>query len=82
MKLFDVKDEVVTINIDTNFLRQFNRTSSGKINYDEYNEFLSEKVKNGNQDAVIKAINIIKKILVKNGCSNYEEFKYKNLGKN
>lgn len=74
MKLFEIKNDVVTINIDTNFLKKYNKTSTKKINYDEYNEYLSEKTKNGNQDAVIKSINIIKKLLLKSGCTSYEEF--------
>lgn len=77
MKLFEVKNDIVTINIDTNFLKKYNKMNKKGIGYEEYNEYLSEKVKNGNQDAIIKSINIIKKLLVKNGCSNYEEFKKK-----
>lgn len=74
MKLFEVKDDIVTINIDTKFLKKYNRTTTKKINYDEFNEYLSEKAKNENQDAVIKSINIIKKLLLKSGCNSYEEF--------
>lgn len=77
MKLFEVKGDIVTINIDTNFIKENNRVANKKINADELNEYLSEKVKNGNQDAIIKSINIIKKILLKSGCSSYEEFKRK-----
>lgn len=77
MKLFEVKGDIVTININTDFLKKHNKTSTKKINYDEYNEYLSEKTKNGNQDAVIKSINIIKKLFLKNGCTSYEEFNLK-----
>jgi len=36
--------------------------------------FLIEKLKNGNQDAIMKSINIVKNILLKSGCTNYEQF--------
>ncbi len=74
MKLIETKNNIVTINIDLEFLKKYNKKSNTKINYDEYNEFLAEKCINGNQDAIMKTINIIKNLLVKNGCSNYEEF--------
>ena len=61
MKLFEVKKDIVTINIDTKFLKEYNKTNKKGIGYEDYNEYLSEKVKNGNQDAILKSINIIKK---------------------
>lgn len=77
MKLFEVRGDIVTINIDTNFIKENNKVPTKKIGAEEYNEYLSEKVKNGNQDAIVKSINLIKKILLKSGCSSYEEFKRK-----
>lgn len=78
MKLFEIKNNIVSINLDLEFLKKYNKKGNTKINYDEYNEFLAEKCINGNLDAIIKTINIIKKLLVKNGCSNYEQFVKKN----
>jgi len=78
VKLFEVKGDIVTISIDTNILRQLNKQKpKTKIDYGDYNEFLIEKLKNGNKDAIVKAIDIMKKILVKSGCSDYEQLKRK-----
>mgnify|MGYP000304486961 CR=1 FL=1 len=74
MKLFEVKNDIVTINIDANIIRKFNvNKTKSKIDYGDCNEVLIDKLKNGNQDAIIKAIGIIKKTLVKSGCSTYEQ---------
>lgn len=45
MKLFEVKKDIVTINIDTKFLKEYNKTNKKGIGYEDYNEYLSEKVK-------------------------------------
>ncbi len=75
MELFEIKDNIVTINIDTNVLKNFNTTvSKSKMDFGDYNDFLIEKLKNGNQDVIIKSINIVKNILLKSGCTNYEQF--------
>lgn len=79
MELFEIKDNIVTINIDTNALKKFNTTvSKSKMDFGDYNDFLIEKLKNGNQDAIMKSINIVKNILSKSGCTNYEQF-YKKI---
>lgn len=79
MKLIETKNNIVTINLDLEFLKKFNKKAKSKINYNEYNEFLAEKCINGNQDAIMKTVNIIKNLLVKNGCSDYEEFARKEM---
>lgn len=73
MKLFEVNNDVVTINIDTNVIRKFNDKNLRKMELGDYNEYLIEKTKNGNQDCIMKSISIIKDTLLKNGCSNYEQ---------
>lgn len=79
MKLIETKNNIVTINLDLEFLKKYNKKGNSKIAYDEYNEFLAEKCVNGNQDAIMKTVNIIKNLLAKNGCSDYEEFARKNI---
>lgn len=74
MELLEVKNDVVTININLNAIRQFNiKKPRSKIDYGDYNEFLIEKIIKGNKDAIIKGMDISKKILIDNGCSTYEQ---------
>ncbi len=74
MKLLEVKGDIVSININLNAIRQFNiKKTKSKIDYGDYNEFLIEKLIKGNKDAIIKDIDISKKILLDNGCSTYEQ---------
>lgn len=74
MELLEVKNDVVTININLKAIRQFNtKKTKTKIDYGDYNEFLIEKIEKGNKDAVVKGIDICKTILVDNGCSTYEQ---------
>lgn len=73
MKLFEVNNDIVTINIDTNIIRKFNDKKLRKMELGDYNEYLIEKTKNGNQDCIMKSISIIKGTLLKNGCVNYEQ---------
>lgn len=78
MQLFEVKDNIVTINIDTDVIRKFNKkVSKSKIDYGDYNEFLIDKLRIGNKDAIVKCMDIIKNILSENGCSTYEQLKRK-----
>lgn len=80
MDLFEKKNGIVTINLDTNIIKKFApKPRKSKINYGDYGEFIVEKLENGNQDAVIKSIGIIRNALVKSGCTSYEEF-YKRQG--
>ena len=75
MKLFEKKKEFITINLDINIIKKYApKPRKAKLNYGNYGEYLVEKLENGNQDAVIKSIGIIKNILVKSGCTSYEEF--------
>lgn len=74
MKLLEIKGEIVTINININAIRKFNKNKPrSKIDYGDYNEFLIEKLLNGNKDAIVKSIDVIKEIMVENGCSTYEQ---------
>lgn len=74
MELLEVKNDIVTININLKAIRQFNtKKPRSKIDYGDYNEFLIEKIEKGNKDALIKGLDICKKILVDNGCSTYEQ---------
>lgn len=75
MELFEKKNGIATINLDTNIIRKIApKPRKSRIDYGDYGEFLVEKLENGNQDAVIKGIQIIKNTLVKSGCTSYEEF--------
>lgn len=79
MKLFEIKDDVITINIDTKIIKKFApKPKKTKTDYGNYGEFLVDKAKNGNQDAIIKSITIIKNELVRTGSTTYEEF-YKKI---
>lgn len=74
MKLFEIKNDLVTVNLDTRVIKEFaSKPNKTKIDYGDPNQLLIDKVKNGNQDAIIKTIGIIKKILVESGCTSYEE---------
>ena len=75
MMLFEKKNGMITINIDTNIIKKYApKPRRTKLDYGNYGEYLVEKIENGNQDAVIKGIGIIKNVLVKSGCTTYEEF--------
>jgi len=42
MELFEIKDNIVTINIDTNVLKKFNTTvSKSKMDFGDYNDFFN-----------------------------------------
>lgn len=74
MKLFEVKDDVITINLDTKVLKEYaSKPKKSKIDYGDPVQELIDKAKNGNQDAIIKSIGIIKKALIKTGSVNYDE---------
>lgn len=74
MQLLEVKDNIVTININLNAIRKFNtKKIKAKIDYGDVNEFLIEKIIKGDKDAIIKGIDICKKALIDNGCSTYEQ---------
>lgn len=74
MKLLEVKDDIVSININLNAIRQFNiKKTKSKIDYGDYNEFLIEKIIKRNKNAIIKGIDISKNLLLENGCSTYEQ---------
>ncbi len=77
MKLFEVKDEIAITKIDFDFIKKYNKRPYKRMNYDEYNDYIIEKVKNGNVDAFVQCIKIIKDILVTAGCSDYASFKRK-----
>lgn len=74
MKLFEVKDDIITINLDTKMLKEYaSKPKRSKIDYGDPVQELIDKAKNGNQDAIIKSIGIIKKALIKTGSVNYDE---------
>lgn len=74
MKLFEIKDDVVTINIDTKIIKKFaSKPRTTKIDYGDYGDIIVNKITSGNQDAIIKAIGIAKKALCEAGCQTYEE---------
>lgn len=76
MKLFEVKDNIVIINIDIDIIRKFNvAIPKSKTDCGDYNEFLIDKLQKGNKDAVMKCIDISKKAFLKSGCSTYEQLK-------
>ncbi len=74
MKLFEVKDDMITINLDTKMLEEYApKPKKTKIDYGDPVQELIDKAKNGNQDAIIKSIGIIKKAFIKTGSTTYEQ---------
>lgn len=74
MKLFELKDNIITINLDTDVIKKYApKSRKTKIDYGDPTQELIDKAKNGNQDAIIKSIGIIKKALVKTGSTSYDE---------
>ncbi len=74
MRLFEVEDDIVTIHIDTKLLKKYApKPRKSKIDYGDSVQYLIDKTKNGNQDAIIKSIGIIKKAFIKTGSTTYEQ---------
>ena len=46
-KIFEVKENIITIKIDTNLIRKFNRQKEKDKKYGDMNDIIIEKAKNG-----------------------------------
>lgn len=62
MKLFEVKDNYIMINIDTNLIRKHIKQKDKDKAYGDMAEFIIEKAINGNITYIKKCIDIINKI--------------------
>ena len=83
MRLFEIKNDMLTINLDIKILKKYaSKPRKSKIDYGDPIQELIDKAKNGNQDAIIKSIGIIKKAFIKTGSTTYEQLykrsKYEN----
>lgn len=80
MKLFEVKDDMITINLDTEILKEYApKLRKSKIDYGDPVQELIDKAKNGNQDAIIKTIGILKKAFVKTGSITYDQLRKRSI---
>lgn len=60
-KIFEVKENIITIKIDTNLIRKFNRQKEKDKKYGDMNDIIIEKAKNGNITYIKKCIDILHK---------------------
>lgn len=55
-KIFEVKENIITIKIDTNLIKKFNRQKEKDKKYGDMNDIIIEKAKNGNITYIKKCI--------------------------
>ena len=61
MKIFEVKNNIITIKIDTNLIKKYNNQKEKDKKYGDMSEMIIEKAKNGNITYIKKCIDILHK---------------------